>query len=932
MDGIPLLSSVDTELIPLDLINPDGDLAELLSNVVITDYTETINADESLTSEYSLSFDEEVSFKIMGLDGLELTFGGGTDSMVTIGLTGGSPDSFTIYLLGALQLKFDNNLFVPVIASGTSFIPDPNNEHRNISISAGIELDEDLTITFTGGNSFTLDPVMIGNSGVVVEGEIAFDFSENEALPESLDLGFTEAWKGVVFKTVTVHLPDDINVAILPNDLIFENFHIGNGGISGDISGNWTNTFDENTGTFTGAGVGDLFGIAFALNELGLTFYQNTLAGSTIKGSLLIPFFDLPIDVDLGLTNDGDFTIALADDGGLLTLEKEDVISIDVTSLEFIKEDTTFSIKLSGKITPLLANLDWPSFELKGLTIGSDGTVKVEGGWIELPDQKALDFHGFQIEIAQLGFGSDEIDGILYKWVGFSGGIQIVQALPLRGGVEGLKVMWDENNNFKLKIGGVYLSFEIKDVLTFDGSVFFIDEVDKKEFRGSVDLTLIPINLGIDAQFIAGKKTDYNYFYIAVDLDLPIGVPLGPPVLGLYGLAGLYGHYMTLNYQDLIDYEDVDDRPELTDVENWYDQKGAMAFGAGLTVGTLPDSKFTVKAKALFVILIPGPVLLIEGHAGMLSLNDSYMMQVLAVLDPNTGTFLLNISAAYQFPKPNGELLDISGSAEAYFSTADANGWHLYLGENKPESKRIRADIYSFFKAQTYLMLDNDGLKMGAWIGYGLDEKYGILRVVLEAWMSGKLSISTMPFQAKGTVTLYGNAELSAKIVKLGISVEADVTVQAPRPISIEASLKVQLKMAVGKLKATIKLNWARPDVPPYSVPLSATLGIEHRKVSQNWDIQKSSTYQLDDDGFYLGSDTANTSFGNIPVVPPDVYMVLNFDKPVNDGSLGFDLLNSDGTVGSNPSTINDNERVGDYEFKYELLGVTLEYRNIGDW
>ncbi len=938
MDGIPLLSAVDLDVIPLDLVKSDGDLLELLSTVIITDYSELENSDESVTVEYSLSFSEEVSLSLVGLDGLEIVFGDGADSLVTIGWTGGLPDSFTTYLLGELKLRFDSNLLIPVVNNGDRFIPDPDNESINISLSAGIEMDKDLTISFTGGNSFFLDPVMIGDSGVVIEGEIAFDLSEKEALPESLALGFTEAWKGVVFKVITVHLPADINVAILPNDLTFENFHIGNGGISGDISGNWNNTFDENTGTFTGDGVGDLFGMPFALEEIGLSFYQNTIAGNTIKGSLVIPFFDLPINVDLGLTNDGDFTIALANPDGLILLEKENIIFIEVTSLEFIKVDSTFSIKLSGKITPLIAGLNWPSFELKGLTIGSDGTVKVDGGWIELPSQKALDFHGFQIEIAKLGFGSDEIDGVLYRWAGFSGGMQIAQGLPLSGGVEGLQVMWgiDEFGEllFKLKIGGVYLAFEIKGVLTFDGSVYFIDEPATedhpaiKEFRGSVDLNLIPINLGIDAQFIAGKSTDYNYFYIAVDLDLPIGLPLGPPVLGLYGLAGLYGNNMTVNYKDLINYTDVDDRPNLTDASPdgpWYNEKGAMAFGAGLTVGTLPDSKFTAKAKALFVILIPGPILLIEGHAGMLSLNDSFMMQVLAVLDPNTGTFLLNISAAYQSPKPNGELLDISGSAEAYFSTANPSGWHLYLGENKPESKRIRADIYSFFKAQTYLMLNNGGLQMGAWIGYGLDKKYGVLRVVLESWMSGELSISTHPLQAKGTVTLYGNAELSAKIVKLGISVDADVTVQAPRPVSIEASLKVQLKMAVGKLKATIKLNWARPDVPPYPVPLSATLGIEHRKVAQNWDIQKSSIYQLDDDGFYLGSDTANTSFGNIPVVPPDVYMVLNFDKPM------IDLGNPDNdteALGSNPNMNTGYEVVGDYDFKYELLGVTLEYRD----
>src|SRR5690606_25720250 len=151
------------------------------------------------------------------------------------------------------------------------------------------------------------------------------------------------------------------------------------------------NSFDTTTGTFTGDGIGDLLGFVFALHELEITFYQNTLTAGTISGSLILPFFDEPIEIALGLTNDGNFTLALADSDGLLTLEKDGIISIDVTSLEFIKEENSYAIKLSGKITPLLANLAWPSFELKGLTIGSDGTVRVEGGWIELPDQKALD-------------------------------------------------------------------------------------------------------------------------------------------------------------------------------------------------------------------------------------------------------------------------------------------------------------------------------------------------------------------------------------------------------------------------------------------------------------------------------------------------------------------------------------------------------------
>ena len=46
---------------------------------------------------------------------------------------------------------------------------------------------------------------------------------------------------------------------------------------------------------------------------------------------------------------------------------------------------------------------------------------------------------------------------------------------------------------------------------------------------------------------------------------------------------------------------------------------------------------------------------------------------------------------------------------------------------------------------------------------------------------------------------------------------------------------------------------------------------------------------------------------------------------------LEFDRLDSDGSVGSNPATINNNEKVGDYKFKYELTGVELQFRDKWD-
>jgi len=165
---------------------------------------------------------------------------------------------------------------------------------------------------------------------------------------------------------------------------------------------------------------------------------------------------------------------------------------------------------------------------------------------------------------------------------------------------------------------------------------------------------------------------------------------------------------------------------------------------------------------------------------------------------------LINISTSYAYPKDSGDLIEIGASAEALFPF-DGGAWHVYLGQDTPESKRIRADILTgLFEAQTYLMVDPDRLRFGVWVGYELHEKFGPLRVDLEAWLDGQLTISRMPFQADGRVTLFGGLELGAGPVSVGLSVEASVAVEVPNPFSVSAEMTFELKTPLGNPKATV--------------------------------------------------------------------------------------------------------------------------------
>jgi len=780
----------------------------------------------------------------------------------------------------------------------------------------------EFTFTFTAGApALTIQPFMIGDTGAIVDIQ-SLSLILSEAAAASLPASIDPTWRGIFLDQATIHLPEGLN-NILPDDVTLEDFFIGSGGFCGSVMGNW----DVDPQNPFNAQPGDIFGFQFRLSSVDIEFKQNALLESSLTGYMNVPFFDEVLEVEIGLTNDGDFTIGLASNTGLLTLTKTGVMTIDVSSLEFVKEGDEFLFKLSGSVTPEISGIDWPSFELKSLSISSDGRVKVAGGWIELPQQKTLDFYGFKTEISQLGFGTDEDAGANYNWIGLSGGIQIVSGLPLRGGIEGLKVMWNKvTNEPKLKVGGVSLGFEIEKVLTFDGTAFFLDEQDPQDsskrirgFKGGVEVSLIPLNgAGFDAQFIAGNRAEYKFFYIFIDVTTPVGVPVLPPAVGLYGLAGLFAYNMTLDYPALVDYASDEPRPEMTDVMNWLDEEGALAFGAGVTVGTLADNGFTAKAKVTFAIMIPGPVILIEGNSKILSFSETYPFRVLAVLDVPSGTFLMNISTEYSFPKNSGDLLDINGSAEAFLPAGDLGGWHLYLGQDKPESKRLQAEVLSFFTAQTYFMVDQDGLALGVWIGYSLNEKYGVLRVILESWISGEVAVSWMPLQALGAFTWFGRAELSVGGIGLGLSVEASASVEVPKPLSLVGSVTVQLKTPVGKPKAKIKIRWEKAGTPSYPIPLAATLGIEHRKAAENWSALKSSEYGTDADGLWDERTglPINIPEGDLPLVPPDVTLILNFDKSVVDKNL----------VGGNNPDVPGVESAGAYEFKYELLNATLEY------
>ena len=577
-------------------------------------------------------------------------------------------------------------------------------------------------------------------------------------------------------------------------------------------------------------------GFSIGLTAFDVTLAHGGLAASHIGGQLTIPFFTdssgnpkgnpKTLDVELGFKA-GTFSVTLAavetvnstTADGLVQLIYQInslvTVEIDVASLEIDKApDGTVRIVLSGTLVITTGDLAWPSFELQGLGIDSKGHVSLDGGWINLPSQTALDFYGFHLALQRLGFGSDDSG----RWIGFNGDIHLVEGLSLGGSVQGLRINLETG---ALSLDGVGISFEIPGVLSIDGEIdhVHVDVTSPTDltnaglmpslykflppnppnvpaspirvdvFAGQVDVVIEAADdLEVDAHFIVGHFGGVSVFFLDIDVELPVGIPIFLDV-SLYGLQGLVASNLepdparTNNtwwewYKYPTDVNGIDTSAtpdyDATDVNKWinYPLSGAFAIGAGATIGTSADDGFTVSAAITLVVMLPGPAISLIGKANILSKRIGAAQQdanfeAMATYDGNAGTFDLTIDAQYQIPV----VLDIEGTAELYVD-APQSVWFFALGK-PPHEKRLKARLFDIFETDAYFVVGDWGLLTGTWTGYSSSWSFGPLSVSLDAYLATLAAIQWSPLQIAGGIELHGDVHLSAFGIGFGLTADA---------------------------------------------------------------------------------------------------------------------------------------------------------------
>ena len=154
-----------------------------------------------------------------------------------------------------------------------------------------------------------------------------------------------------------------------------------------------------------------------------------------------------------------------------------------------------------------------------------------------MAEAKSGPLSGFPLQITRIGFGVEQ-DG--RAWVGLNGSIKLHEMLPAGVSVEGLKVSWKKDAPVNFSLEGIGVELAVQGVFSFDGKVAFFKTDEASGFRGSLKLSLDSVGLAIDVGIMVGQMSDGTFFfYLFIDVELPVGIPLFSTGAALYGFAGL---------------------------------------------------------------------------------------------------------------------------------------------------------------------------------------------------------------------------------------------------------------------------------------------------------------------------------------------------------------------------------------------------------
>ncbi len=819
-----------------------------------------------------------------------------------------------------LALEFPRNWLKPIDPTTGKINPDETVKSRLRFTVGSLKYSTEGGIEFENESSFDFTKSEIGNTGLsFMFYNMKLDLSRTRNIPEAETAGYPTDFIGVYVEQAEIDLPkkwfkqeSGATLAIYGEKML-----IGTGGISGTIALRAIGGEEAPSGSVLTKRIGDENGFEIGFRQFDLTLQQNMFVESNINGYICVPWLmdtnnqPAQLDMSVGITQTGDWHFTVSETDGIpLSIAK--VLDIDLKSLSIGQDNGHFYANLACKlsfnpqnkqIADMIAGFE---VEINQLRIWHDGRIDLDVDCGSLTLKKPIKIRlGSKAEFAitALHIGTEKINDRQYMFLGMDCALSTGT-----GGVDakgnGLKVYFTiDNGNFDcfFRLQGINIDLTLpggnpdKAEVILNGYLQLNEEQGNNtgesektggpEYIGGVTLTLPRLNFGVSANMRLMPK--YPAFLVDIDLDLPICIPLGPTGAGIYGFRGLTGLHYTAS-KKAAGLQDSDgwwqyykakiapDYKEGIQVSKFELDKEGFALGAGISLATAFDSGYVFSSK-LFMMLSMPDVFLLQGQAAILkeriglnTENDPPFFAMVAIsrdsIEAAFGVdmFLPDSGSA------KGAIAEIHGLNEMAFYWGDAGAWHFYIGRETPEEKRVRAKVLKIFNAYMYLMIDKGGIKTGAGAGFDfglyLDKKQQV-GFEANAYIDLEGHISFKPLQLGGGIRLGGGACIKIFSFKLGFSVGAALSAEAPAPYHVmgEFSLKLELPWPIRKLGGpyTIRLEWGSktaPDTEPIAL------------FNSQW--AKAVNMQTGD-LIELSKDTSQT-------IPVDSFIDIEFTKGVN--------------------------------------------------
>ncbi|MFT4088538.1 MAG: hypothetical protein QM658_15560 [Gordonia sp. (in: high G+C Gram-positive bacteria)] len=287
-----------------------------------------------------------------------------------------------------------------------------------------------------------------------------------------------------------------------------------------------------------------------------------------------------------------------------------------------------------------------------------------------------------------------------------------------------------QNGGLDVGLRGLDASINLPGLITGEGKVALrAGEGDAQGLDLTLAATVVPLNLGALAVFSSHVSNGVRQTLLAVGVDLPGPLPLGPSGLGLYGVLGAFGSNAAMT--------PLGDDP-LTGLRKWkpwdpeqFDvARGQTTLGLGVIIGTVPDDGFTFSSRGVLGMTAPDLALRIGLDATVMSPRYRFANiqqtgtgdgpSMFGGLSADSNALDVGLAASYHLPY----LLDLKIPVAGHFPSEQPQRWWFHAGSDDgvdgyhPATPRPPGPLQATVFPQTplatsgwaFLMVRGDGL------------------------------------------------------------------------------------------------------------------------------------------------------------------------------------------------------------------------------